>query len=152
MGIVKQGKNILAKCLKVSNQYFKKFQGIGFVIVENKKLLALTLPLRPSVETGILTKINSSPSDLSKIAKTLVKLSTSKKFHDGFHILNKKLEFIGISRMLLVKKSTLKPNENMGTRYYAAKIFSSYRGVKFVGIISKDRKAFYFINGKSYKL
>lgn len=152
MGIIKEGKAILAKCLKISKKNQKKFQGLGFVIVEGIRVLRLTLPLRPSIEKIVLTKINSSICDSNSIAKILVKLSRSKKFHDGFHILNQNFKFIGVSRMLLIKKSNLKPNENLGTRHYAAKIFSSYQNVGFVGIISKGKEAFYFVNGKSYRL
>ncbi len=151
MGVEMIGREILEKCIYFSNIYSKKFYGLGFSIT-TKSLLEKTLPLRPSKEPKLLRKVNSLPKTTDTVAKTLINFSTSKEFHDGFHLLNRKLHFIGICRMLLIKKSKIKPNEKRGTRYYAAKIFSSYKNVKFVGLLTKEKEVFYFINSKVHKL
>lgn len=88
----------------------------------------------------------SSSKEIDVLAKFLVKLSFSKKYHDGFNVLDDKLRVIGICRLLLFKPMVrAKLNENRGVRFNISKLLSLQRYVKFVGIIESDIKAFYFV-------
>ncbi len=151
MVIEEIGIKILKKCTQLSKKHSKNFHGLGFVISTKDVMKKLTLSLRPSMESKFLKEINKNTT-IDYVARMLVKLSTSNNFHDGFHFLDKKSNFIGICRVLLVKKVDLRPNEKRGVRFYVAKIFSIYKNVKFVGILSQDRSSFYFINGNEFKL
>lgn len=152
MGDREIGIKILKKCFHFCKIYSKKFRGLGFTIATRDVLKKQTLPLRPSAELKILKQVNNKCTTIDDMAQTLVKLATSKNFHDGFHFLDKKLNFVGICRILLIKRTKIKPNEKTGVRYYSAKIFSSYHNVKFVGVINSNMKAFYFIKGNEFLL
>ena len=151
-GEIEKGIKILEICEHISKNC-EIFSGLGFVIATHYFLKRYTLPLRPSREHKLIDTFNSKYSgSIKHVSEFLISLSTSKSFSDGFSILDKNLNFIGICRMLLIKKTRIRPNEERGTRFYVAKIVSSYKGAKFVGIIESDKKAFYFVNGNTYSL
>jgi len=141
---------VLRLCRKLLDS--KKFSGLGFVVTTKKVLRKYSLPLRPSTEKTVIERLNQNINNLSSLSKALLFLAFSKRYHDGFQVLDRDGKFIGISRLLFIKKSKLKPNEERGTRYYVAKIFSLYEGVDFVGIIESDECMYYFIKGKEYKV
>lgn len=145
-------KKILRRCLYLCKD-IDNFSGLGFILASKKVLNKYSLPLRPNEEKKIIKKLNSKCNkNLEDISKILIKLSTTKRYHDGFTFLDKNFKIIGICRTLIIcKKTKIKPNKNRGTRFYLSKIFSSYNGVYFVGIIESDKKGFYFIRGKEFK-
>ncbi|ODS22315.1 hypothetical protein AB835_14860 [Candidatus Endobugula sertula] len=116
------------------------FSGIGIVVCEDAAVLPI-VDLRdtsPVIDGGLIETLSSLSSDRSK-------------YHDGFHILNKKGELIHVAQYFsppIVKEAHFDRSRLVGGRFVVALFGSSISGVDMTGIVSDGHGLSIFKGGK----
>lgn len=125
---------------KIGFNPVENFSGIGIIVCESTSNLPIV-----SLRDDYPNIKGSSIHILSEIS------SLKSNYHDGFHIINEKGELTHVAQYFsppiaderLIDKSRL-----VGGRFIAALFGSVLKGVIMTGIVSKDRKASIFVDGK----
>lgn len=125
---------------EVSLKSKSDFSGLGIIICDSPTYLPV-ISLRSTV-----------PEITGSIAHVLTELSSRKcKYHDGFHILNKKGELIRAAQYFsppIVEEAYIDRSRLVGGRFVAALFGSAISNVLMTGILSEKRRLSIFRNGK----
>ena len=128
----------------IGNNPIKDFSGIGIIVCESISYLPI-VSLRDDYPN-----IEGSPSHvLSEIS------SLKSKYHDGFHIINTKGEITHVAQYFsppIANEVIIDKSRLVGGRFIAALFGSVLEGVTMTGIVSKNRKASIFKDGKEIYL
>ncbi len=136
---------------EINRKKIVNFAGLGIVLYDSEEFpLQHCASLRLSVNPPKNIDLNQ-PREAAQFFSQTSK--NCHNLHDGYHLFNKEGKLTHVAQYFwppIVKN--IKPNESYGTRHLSAKYGSCLRGVIAIGIINRDRKIFYFINGKSYNI
>lgn len=118
----------------------KDFSGIGVIVCDSTSYLPIV-----SLRDNYPNTEGSSSHVLSEIS------SLKSKYHDGFHVINTKGELTHVAQYFsppIVDEILIDKSRIVGGRFIAALFGSVLEGVIMIGIVSKNRKASIFIDGK----
>jgi|TARA_R110002020_G_scaffold132091_4_gene295144 hypothetical protein len=118
----------------------ESFSGIGIIICESTSDLPIV-----SLRDDYPNIKGSSTHVLSEIS------SLKSNYHDGFHIVNEKGELTHVAQYFsppIVDEKLIDKSRLVGGRFIAALFGSVLQDVIMTGIVSKDRKASIFVDGK----
>ena len=128
----------------IGSNPIKEFSGIGIIVCDSISYLPI-VSLRddyPNIE-GSLSHVLSEISSLKS------------KYHDGFHIINTKGEITHVAQYFsppIANEVLIDRSRLVGGRFIAALFGSVLEGVIMTGIVSKNRKASIFKDGKEIYL
>lgn len=116
------------------------FSGIGVVVCDSP------------ADLPIFSLRDTTPEISGSVVQVLSGLSSYKsKYHDGFHILNKKGELTHVSQYFsppIVKGACFDKSRLIGGRFLAALFGSAISGVILTGIVSEGHGLSIFKSGK----
>lgn len=116
------------------------FSGTGIVVCDSPAGLP------------IVSLRDTTPDIVGSVVQVLSELSRhTNKYHDGFHILNKKGELTHVAQYFsppIVQEACIDRSRLVGGRFVAALFGSAISGVTMTGIVSEGHGLSIFKNGK----
>lgn len=116
------------------------FSGVGIVVCDSP------------ADLPVVSLRYTAPDIAGLVAHVLSELSSHKsKYHDGFHILNKKGELTHVAQYFsppIVQEACIDRSRLVGGRFVAALFGSAISGVIMTGIVSEGHGLSIFKNGK----
>lgn len=135
---------------KIHREKVKNFSGLGFILYDSKSFpKKYYSDLRTSAKFPKNTKIND-PTLIKFFSETS---DSHHSLHEGYHFFNEKGQLTHVCQCFLPPViRDIKPNEFHGVRHLSAQYGLHVKGVIAIGVISGNRKAYYFTKGKYCKL
>ncbi|MEM5766082.1 MAG: hypothetical protein QW423_00335 [Candidatus Aenigmatarchaeota archaeon] len=140
----------LLKEIKLKSKEINNFSGMGLILYNSRYFSNIPhFSLRPMYKLP-KNKINIKNSSAIDF---LLKISRKNNtLHDGFHFINETGDLTHVSQYFVPPIRKIKINKSQGVRYHAALLGSYIKGIILVGILTADKKTYYFKKGKVYKV